>query len=278
MTAATSALRRIDPLHARPASAGELVSIITALLPSHTRRGIGISVLRDGVEGRFHQLRLGSVFQPIVAPGTRQVVGHEGFVRCGTDHSMSPWTLFSFAASQADPLWLVALDRLCRTLHAANYFPEAEAGQRLYLSVQPGLVAAVARDHGQVFGGILRLLGVATDRVVIQLPASLNEAPDRLRAVADSFLNRGFGLALHYTGGASVLFAAALCAPVALKIDPAQLPPATPLERLIEDCRRRGLVTILKRIEHPDAAARALATGSDLAQGYAFGRPEPRLT
>ena len=98
---------------------GQLVTIITARLPSHTRSGIGLSARHDGYEGRFHRLTLASVFQPIVAPATGQTMGHEGFVRCGGDRPLSPWSLFSLAASNADPDWLVALDRLCRTLHAA---------------------------------------------------------------------------------------------------------------------------------------------------------------
>lgn len=255
------------------AQVGQLVAIITARLPSHLRSGIGLSALHDRHEGHFHRLSLSSVFQPIVTLAGNETIGHDGYVRAGTDQQLSPWSLFSRAANVADPDWLVALDRLCRTLHAANYFPHASDEQRLFLSVQPGLVSAVARDHGEVFAGILRLMGIATRRVVIQLPGSLNSAPELLRSAADSFQSRGFGLAVNYTGGASVLLASALETPVAIKIDPAFLPTGTSLAQLVADCRRRGLTTILKRIDATDAADR---TSADLVQGFAFGRPEAR--
>jgi EAL domain-containing protein (putative c-di-GMP-specific phosphodiesterase class I) len=202
-----------------------------------------------------------------------ETIGHEGFVRAGADRQLSPWALFSQAAATADPNWLVALDRLCRTLHAANYFPYSAEGQRLFLSVQPGLLSAVARDHGEVFAGILRLMGIAAERVVIQLPGSLNGYPELLRSAADSFQSRGFGLALNFTGGASALLASALRAPVFIKIDPTLLPAGTPLAQLLAGCQRRGLVTILKRIE---AADTTVAAGADLMQGFAFGRPQSR--
>lgn len=256
-----------------PASAGQLVAIITARLPSHLRSGIGLALRRDRVEGQFHRLSLASVFQPVVnAAG--ETVGHEGFVRAGADRQLSPWLLFSHAAATADPDWLVALDRLCRTLHAANYFPQADAQQRLFVGVQPGLIGAVTRDHGEVFASILRLLGIAPQRVVIQLPGSLNDNLDRLHAAAQSFAARGYGIAVNYTGGASVLLASVLGTPVILKIDPAQLAEGPPLPALAADCRRRGLTVLVKRLGTRDALNEALAAGADLVQGYASGAPE----
>lgn len=252
---------------------GQLVTIITARLPSHTRSGIGLSAHHDRYEGHFHRLSLSSVFQPIINFASGETIGHEGFVRAGADQQLSPWSLFSRAASTADPDWLVALDRLCRSLHATNYFPHADNGQRLFLSVQPGLISAVARDHGEVFAGILRLLGIATERVVIQLPGSLNGYPDLLRSAADSFLSRGFGLAINYTGGASALLASALGKPAFIKIDPALLPLGTQLAPLVADCRQRGLTTILKRIATTQSIDEVRP---DLVQGFAFGRPEAR--
>jgi len=260
------------------APVGQLVTIITAHLPSHTRSGIGLSAHHDRYEGHFHRLALTSVFQPILSAVDGATIGHEGFVRAGADRQLSPWSMFSRAAASADPDWLVALDRLCRALHAANYFPHADDHWRLFLNVQAGLVSAVARDHGAVFAGILRLLGVSPERVVIQLPAGINDEPNHLRAAAQSFLARGFGLAINFSGGASVLLASTLAAsgatPVIVKIDAAALPATTPLPQLVADCRRRGLATLIKRIGTADAATTAIEAGADLIQGFAFGQPE----
>jgi EAL domain-containing protein (putative c-di-GMP-specific phosphodiesterase class I) len=253
------------------------VAIIGARLPSHTRSGIGLSARQDRYEGRFHRLQLHSVFQPIVSPASGATLGHEAFVRCGEESLLSPWNLFSLAASNSDPDWLVALDRLCRTLHATNYFDHAEPGQRLFLSVQPGLVAAVARDHGQVFGGILRLLGIDTRRVVIQLPASINHDLSRLRAVGDSFLARGFGLALTYGGeNLAWLRDLAFAHPVILRINPATLPTDGDLGHLADACRRHQLSPLIRHIESAADRGRAIAAGADALQGHAFGHPTSR--
>jgi len=261
------------------APVGQLATIITARLPSRLRSGIGLAAHHDRYEGHFHRLALSSVFQPIVTTADGETVGHEAFVRAGTDRQLSPWTLFAQAAASADPDWLVALDRLCRTLHAANYFAVADERWRLFLSVQPGLVSAVARDHGAVFAGILRLLGVPRSRVVIQLPAGLNDQPDLLQAAAQSFAAHGFGIAVHFSGGASVLLASALSVPeggaVCLKIDAPSLPASVPLPQLVADCRRRGLISLVKRAGGGEAAA-VLSARADLVQGFAFGGPEPR--
>lgn len=271
MTALAAPADQADHAHF---SLGQLVAIITARLPSHTRVGIGLAVRRDSFEGRFHRLSLNSVFQPIQASTSGEVLGHEAFVRCGEDRGLSPWSLFSLAAGNADADWLVALDRLCRTLHAANYFTAAAPTQRLFLSVQPGLVAAVARDHGAVFAGILRLMGIASQRVVIQLPGSINGDAASLLPVAESFLARGFGLALQHTGHASVALAAALGAPVFIKICPARLRRPTALGRVVADCRQHGLTTIVKNLGTADEASRARAAGADFLQGFAIGRPD----
>jgi EAL domain-containing protein (putative c-di-GMP-specific phosphodiesterase class I) len=262
--------------HTAPGTApvGQLVAIITARLPSHTRSGIGLSARHDCFEGHFHRLCLNSVFQPIVALAGGEIIGHEGFVRCGGDRLLSPWSLFSLAASNADPDWLVALDRLCRTLHATNYFPDAAPRQRLFLGVQAGLVTAVARDHGEVFAGILRLLGIATERVVIQLPGCLNHDAERLRAVAESFLARGFGLAFNYLGcGLDWLRNLDFAGQVLLKINPAQLPTDGSLNHLIDACHRRRISTVVKRVETAEDRARVLGTDTDFVQGFAFGEP-----
>lgn len=265
------------PAHTIPPAAvpiGQLVAIITARLPSHMRSGIGLAARHDRYEGHFHRLTLSSVYQPIIAPASGKTIGHEGFVRAGADQQLSPWSLFSLAAITADPNWLVALDRLCRTLHAANYFPHSDEGHRLFVSVQPGLVSAVAHGHGEVFASILNLLGVATDQIVIQLPGSLNDDPERLFSAAKSFIARGFGLAVNFTGGTSILLASALAVPVFVKIDPAALPAGASLAPLLADCRRRGLTVLVKRLGAGDALNEALAAGADYVQGYATGIPE----
>lgn len=258
----------------RPVPVGQLVAIIAARLPSHMRSGIGLALGRDGYWARFHGLPLRSVFQPVVAGGDGTTIGHQGLVRCGAERLLSPWPLFSQAAANADPDWLVALDRLCRTLHAANYFAEAAADQRLFLTVQPGLVTAVARDHGEVFAGILRRMGIAPGRVTIELPSTLDMTAARLCAVGESFLARGFSLAID-PRSAGLLTAAGLdfSRPVLVKIKLTGLAVIEPLAPLLAECRRLRRPVWAAGIENEAMLALARAAGCNLLQGFALGRP-----
>ena len=129
----------------------------------------------DGrVVGHFFHCRLSSVFQPVFDVSERQVVGHAAYVRsdANDDGALSPWGIFALAAE--DPL-LVRLDRLCRTLHALNYFGAIPERQILFLAVQPRLLESVKDGHGRAFEKVLDLIGVETSRVVIEIPAEVNQ-------------------------------------------------------------------------------------------------------
>ena len=114
----------------------------------------------DGrVVGHFFHCRLSSVFQPVFDVSERQVVGHAADVRSDTNDqgASSPWGVFALATE--DPL-LVRLDRLCRTLHALNYFSAVPERQILFLAVQPRLLESVKDGHGRAFEKVLDLIGV----------------------------------------------------------------------------------------------------------------------
>src|SRR6185437_13797088 len=74
-----------------------------------------------GVVGRFFQSTLTSVFQPVREIESGRAVAFEGYVRNDAegDRGLSPWRVLEQAASDADS---IALDRLCRVLHAVNFF------------------------------------------------------------------------------------------------------------------------------------------------------------
>ena len=69
---------------------------------------------------------------------------------------------------------LVKLDRLCRTVHALNYFRAASGQANLFVTVQPRLLESVKDDHGEAFAKVLDLIGIPTSRVVIEIPADVN--------------------------------------------------------------------------------------------------------
>jgi len=153
---------------------------------------------RGHVIGDFYKCRLGSVFQPVFSATGRRVMGHEARVRCEGwgDEAVSPWGIFSRMASDSA---LVRLDRLCRTLHMLNYFGRARSGDlKLFVRVEPRLLTSVKQDHGKVFGEALGHCGVATSRVVIEIPVEAVGDRDLLQHAVTNYRARGYGIAANY--------------------------------------------------------------------------------
>ena len=118
------------------------------------------------------------------------VAGHHALVRVNGDggDAAAPWKVFAQASGDAD---LVQLDRLCRTVHALNYFPHAPAGNSLFLNIEKRLLNFVAADHGVYFEAILEKMGVSPGRVTIVMPASASDEPVTFVRAAISYRIRG---------------------------------------------------------------------------------------
>lgn len=110
------------------------------------------------------------MFQPLRACGSGQVFGHEAFIRSAADDQtgLSVWRLLEGAASDQES---IELDRLCRMLHAVNFFRQPGAGAAdLCLSVHERVLAAVSNNHGMVFRRVLESPGLPLRRIFLQLP------------------------------------------------------------------------------------------------------------
>lgn len=164
-----------------------------------------LSVDDDGeVQGRIFNTRLGSVFHPVRTLSTGAVAGYAGRVRAlaAEDQGLPLWKFLDGAASDNES---VELDRLCRMLHAINYFRRPDAGAHtLYLNVHDRLLSAVSSNHGLAFRRILDALGLPVDQVVLQLPAVNARQNWMLNYVADNYRRNGFRIAVK-VGSASQL-------------------------------------------------------------------------
>ena len=102
---------------------------------------------RDGVAvAHAPQCSLTSTFQPIVRASDGEVSGHHALLRAADSHgdALAPADLF---AGTQDAESLRNLDRLARALHAVNYFGGASERCRLFVTVDPRLLAAAPDDH-----------------------------------------------------------------------------------------------------------------------------------
>lgn len=121
--------------------------------------------------GRFFNCTMTSAFQAIRQLDSSRLLGFEGRARgvSAADAGLSLWNLLDHAASDDES---VELDRLCRMLHAINFFRQPQAQQAdLYLNVHDRLLSAVSSNHGHAFRQILGALGLPLERIVLQLPA-----------------------------------------------------------------------------------------------------------
>jgi len=226
----------------------------------------------DGrVVGHFFHCRLSSLFQPIFDISQRQVVGHAGYVRSDTngDGALAPWGVFALATE--DPL-LVRLDRLCRTLHALNYFGTVPERQILFLEVQSRLLESVKDGHGRAFEKVLDLIGVETSRVVIEIPVEVNADQRLLKHVIVNYRSRGYRIALNH-GAETEGWMAELGSlfPDFVRLDAVHLDKRSGSMALADAIHRFGSTLLVRGVETEQAMTAAIRAGADLLQGSFLG-------
>ena len=255
--------------------ASELISQYIARLPevptpeSSLRR---VSAAR--VAGRFLDIDITSAFQPIFG-ADGGIFGDAALVRCRDEGGVtrSPQTLFGRALSDSD---LVRLDRLCRTVHAINYFACAPAGRALILKVDPRLLASVPDQHGKAFERVLTSLGIATDQVIIEIPSAANANPALVAHVVANYHFRGYRVAVHYAGDAGWRATLAHLR-AAFVIVPFVEQPTGSLGTDLAGARASGARGLVTRLESGASLAAARQGGADLLQGFGLGDPGPDL-
>jgi len=232
-------------------------------------------------QGRYFNCTLTSVFQPIRALASGQPLAHEAFIRSATDGQpgLSVWSLLEGAASDEES---IELDRLCRMLHAVNFFRQPGAqGADLYLGVHERLLAAVSNNHGMVFRRVLESLGLPLRRIVLQLPQASASHRFLLQYVADNYQRSGFRVALNVADAAEGLRMLQLMRPDAIKVDSRTLADAAAAHELAQACAVQGIVLVFKRVEKQSVADALVGMRGPgmplLTQGRLWDQPEPLL-
>ena len=255
------------------------------------------SIWRDArgrVQGRFFNATLTSAFQSIQAlgaDGINRISGFEGFARSYTvsDQGLSLWRLLDQAASDDES---VALDRLCRMLHAINFFrqqPHADASldlqPDLYLSVHARLLAAVESHHGVAFRRVLDALEVPHERIVLQLPPVRSNQDWPLAVVLQNYRRNGFRLALNADDaqqGCQLLDLPGQVQADVIKVDAREINDEAIVLRLIRGAAQRGVRLIFTRVDTDVVYQTLLRLGLQsqqtiVAQGYLWHLPSAAL-
>lgn len=255
---------------ATPAT-NELHRLVARLGARHFA-GTPLSIGDNGaVVAQFYRSRITSAFQPFASARDRAIAGHQALLRVenGTGQSVAPWSLFAQALDDAA---LVRLDRLCRTVHALNFFAAREGAGSLFLNIEQRLLTAVDADHGAWFEAILALIGAGTERVVIVMPPGATDNPVAFVRAAISYRTRGYRVLVPIRSVTDAeLSHVFLADPHYVSIDsPAALEEAG-AQRLLEALARRGIHLVARGIESTEHEARARAAGVELLQGFHVG-------
>ena len=148
----------------------------------------------DRVVADYAGLKLGTLFQPMVALTSEQQNGHEALLSVtGRVGRLTPSSLFMLASSAEE---IIYLDRLCRTLHALNFLLQPSVGGLLSLNVHPRHLASVRREHGLTFERILRECGLEPCRVMLEIQQSPDGGGEDLARALDSYRDYGYRIAL----------------------------------------------------------------------------------
>ncbi|MBA5689070.1 EAL domain-containing protein [Rugamonas apoptosis] len=236
--------------------------------------------------GRFFNCTMTSAFQPVRALDGGAVRAHEGLARsvAAADEGLSLWKLLDHAASDDES---VELDRLCRMLHAINFFRQGGDGDAdLYLNVHDRLLSAVSSNHGHAFQRIVEALGLPMARIVLLLPLATERQGWLLNYVADNYRRNGFRIAVQAASAADGLHLLERVRPDVIRLDVRTLGGDAAAEAaavaLLQHGRQAGTAVVFKRLDTAQAL-RALRRVGDaagmapLAQGLLFDAPRARL-
>lgn len=240
--------------------------------------------------GRFFNTSLTSAFQPVRSFGDGAVVAHEAFARSYSETEgggLHLWKLLDQAASDDES---VELDRLCRMLHAINYYrqagPAGYAGQgapELHLSVHARLLAAVNNNHGVAYRRILSALELPHERIVLQLPVVTPNQRWLLNYVLDNYRRNGFRLGVSASSPLEALGLLDKVRPDLIKVDARALADPDSVALLLLRAAEQGVRVFFKRVENREVFGTLEQYGRALAQvihvqGYLWDTPAARLS
>jgi len=254
----------------------------------YTTKGSNTNIWIDDMgqaQGRYFNSTLTSAFQPLRSSLDLQIVGYQGLARSYAPHQksemgLSLWRLLDHAASDDES---VELDRLCRLLHAINFYRQPQAfGQDLYLNVHSRLLAAIQHNHGASFRHILDTLELPHQHIVLELPQSSPNQRWLLNHVTDNYQNNGFRLAVNVNSMEQAIELTKHRHVDAVKLESSLIDDVDALADLVTVARNNNTNVIIKKLDD-ESQYRAIvqmaqANKQELyLQGFLFDKPSSSL-
>lgn len=233
--------------------------------------------------GRYFNSTLTSAFQPIRMLDLNgmpdQIVGVQGFMRSytKTGSGLSIWKLLDTVATDDQS---IELDRLCRLLHAVNFYRQPDLVDiDLYLSVHARLLAAVDSNHGMSFRRVLDVLGLPHRKIILQLPLIQADQAGLLNYVADNYRRNGFRLAVNAGNAQHGLELLQQVQADVIKVDVREISDEAATLKFLQVTAARSIRVVFKRVETVTVREKlirlgALAGLAITAQGYLWDQPQ----
>jgi len=255
-------------------------------LPTASSINTNVWVADDGqAYGRYFNSSLTSAFQALRSTLDLQVVGYQATARSyapgqQSESGLSLWRLLDHAASDDES---VELDRLCRLLHAINFYRQPQAfGQDLYLHVHSRLLAAVQQNHGAAFRRILDTLELPHQHIALELPHNSSNQRWILNHVSANYQLNGFRIVVNVGDIAQGSELARHPNIAAIRLDGSSALDSDALASLCSVARETGTNIIIKKLDnlqyYQTIEKVAQAEKQEIyVQGFLFDKPNASL-
>lgn len=245
---------------------------------AHLSRKARFQCLDGRVSARVAGFRLIPRQAPVVVRATGEVFAWRGKVLAESEDGrrVIPETLYVHAWDGDD---VVFLDRFLRTLHALHHLSLGDDREGL-LAVDVHLrhLAALPEQHGRVFEGLLRRLGLSPQQIILRLPGTALQHDPHVREAALSFAGLGYGLVAARPDLSDTDWDLLRSLGVKwITLDTAAVQSAdrgTQPGDLAKHAKSHGIGLWLDGVDGSEAIARACSLGAELIEG---GRWEPGL-
>jgi EAL domain-containing protein (putative c-di-GMP-specific phosphodiesterase class I) len=240
----------------------------------------------SGAIGCYDGLRLHSVFQPIFHAADLRPFAYEALLRVRDPGGapVGPQDVFKRTEVSEE---IIYLDRLCRVIHAINFFSQNPGRElTLFLNVDGRHLLNVANGgHGRIFQSLLECCGVRPQQVVLEIVESLVADSRHLTEALASYQKLGYRIAIDDFGSRESNFDRLWnLSPDIVKLDRNLVAQSAVnrrarrvLPKLVDIIHELGASVVCEGIEDEEQHFIAVDTGTDLLQGYYYARPAAQI-
>lgn len=231
------------------------------------------------IQAQYDQLKLRSVFQPILDIHNYEIIGFEGLMRTDKEQVI-PISVEKYFQSSRSLLQKVGMDRVLRTIHVANFIKQANSHHKLFLNICPSVIVD-GYKFGAFFKAMLQEFRIAPERVVIEIVEKEIYDEESLSNAVSYYRDMGCQIAIDDFGkGYSNLSRIWSIQPDIVKLDrhllhfaQQQNNAVAMLQGVVDMLHDSDCRVIAEGVENRQQADLAYSAGIDMVQGYYFQEP-----